>query len=122
MTARAAPGDGEMVLRVVQVDTIAADHVRIRVATNDPVVAAHITDEIARGVHVADARERLLIRSETTGGRLVLLLQTAAVAALLWCVVSAGWRGVRALSRSRLPSAAASLGSARRRGRPTGSR
>ena len=108
MAARAAPGDGEMVLRVVQVDTIAADHVRVRVATKDPAVAAHITDEIVRGVHVADARERLLIRSETTGGRLVLLLLAAAVVALLWCVVSAGWRGVRSLNRSRLPVAAAS--------------
>ncbi|MEM6849148.1 MAG: hypothetical protein AAF580_13945 [Pseudomonadota bacterium] len=108
MAARAASGDGEMVRRVVQVDTIAHDHVRIRVAAKDPAVAAHIADEIVRGVRAANTRERLLIRSETTGGRLVLLLQAAAVVALLWCVASAGWRGVRSLSRLRLPEAVAS--------------
>lgn len=97
------------VLRVVSVATIGPEHVRIRVAARDKEVAVAIADEIAAGIQLPGFTERLMLRSETTGGRMVLVAQLLGYALLAAVLLRAGLLLARRVIGRRPMAPAASI-------------
>ncbi|WP_108663133.1 hypothetical protein [Acuticoccus kandeliae] len=67
------------VLRTVEVKSLAPDRIRIRVGVSD-IAAGHEVADGIRGAFIAGGlKERILLQSESTGGRAVLVAQFLAL-------------------------------------------
>ncbi|MCF3936627.1 hypothetical protein L1787_24860 [Acuticoccus sp. M5D2P5] len=96
-TATAGEAPTVKVLRAVEVTSVAADRIRIRVGVSDLDAGHAVAAGVGAAFLAGGLQERLRLRSETTGGRALLMLN-------LLAVVGAGiglWKAGRIFARRR---------------------